>query len=238
MSESSDPRCPECGGPIGETAVYCMHCSADLTDEREAHDADDDGVWDSAEPSTASGTEAGQPGESVGADSSDSASTSVARPAEEVAAAGSTAEPATGESASDRLLDPDGIVDNTLTVVVGIVGGIVVGLMSTFELLLLTGSGWALPLGFVAWLGATSYLVRRRTVQGAVSASAYAVAAVLLIVPLIALSPVADVEGGLEARGGLLVVLFFFVGAPALVAVGVGWAAGRFVPDDASESGN
>ncbi|MFB6108423.1 MAG: zinc ribbon domain-containing protein [Haloplanus sp.] len=44
--ERSDPRCPECGGPIGATATYCMHCSADLTEERAAADADGDGVWD------------------------------------------------------------------------------------------------------------------------------------------------------------------------------------------------
>jgi hypothetical protein len=30
-----DPVCPECGGPIGMTSTYCMHCSADLTDLRE-----------------------------------------------------------------------------------------------------------------------------------------------------------------------------------------------------------
>ena len=30
MSDA-DPHCPECGEPIGQTATYCMHCSADLT---------------------------------------------------------------------------------------------------------------------------------------------------------------------------------------------------------------
>lgn len=28
--ESADPRCPECGGKITATASYCMHCEADL----------------------------------------------------------------------------------------------------------------------------------------------------------------------------------------------------------------
>ncbi|QGX93981.1 hypothetical protein EI982_03895 [Haloplanus rallus] len=57
MSDSTaDPRCPNCGGPIGRTATYCMHCSADLTEERAAADADDDGVWDEAEAEA--GTEA------------------------------------------------------------------------------------------------------------------------------------------------------------------------------------
>lgn len=36
-----DPRCPECGEPIGLTATYCMHCSADLTGEREPSTGDD-----------------------------------------------------------------------------------------------------------------------------------------------------------------------------------------------------
>ena len=50
MTDSTtDPRCPNCGEPIGRTATYCMHCSADLTEERAAADADDDGVWDEAE---------------------------------------------------------------------------------------------------------------------------------------------------------------------------------------------
>ena len=31
MTTNDDPRCPECGEPIGQTATYCMHCSADLT---------------------------------------------------------------------------------------------------------------------------------------------------------------------------------------------------------------
>ena len=26
-----DPRCPECGEPVGMTSAFCMHCSADLT---------------------------------------------------------------------------------------------------------------------------------------------------------------------------------------------------------------
>ena len=30
-----DPRCPECGEPIGMTSAFCMYCSADLTDYSE-----------------------------------------------------------------------------------------------------------------------------------------------------------------------------------------------------------
>ncbi|EMA44520.1 hypothetical protein C448_08229 [Halococcus morrhuae DSM 1307] len=32
---SVDPRCPECGEPIGMTSAFCMYCSADLTDYSE-----------------------------------------------------------------------------------------------------------------------------------------------------------------------------------------------------------
>lgn len=34
--ESSDPRCPECGGKITATASYCMHCSAEFEDDGDA----------------------------------------------------------------------------------------------------------------------------------------------------------------------------------------------------------
>ncbi|MEF8887021.1 MAG: zinc ribbon domain-containing protein [Haloarculaceae archaeon] len=196
MAEAADdPRCPECGEPIGQTATYCMHCSADLTDEREAADADGDEAWDAAS----------------------------AAPEE------SRAPSATDESG--QLLDPDGLVDNTLTVLVGIGGGVVVGTVGTVVLLFATGSGWALLFGLAAWLGSTAYLVRRRTVQAAVSRTGYAIAVVLLLVPVVALSPAASIDGGLEGRGGLFFVLFVFVLVPAGIAATLGWVASLFVPE-------
>jgi hypothetical protein len=41
--DADDPRCPECGEPIGATATYCMHCSSDLPmdDSADVSDADD-----------------------------------------------------------------------------------------------------------------------------------------------------------------------------------------------------
>ncbi|PSQ02916.1 hypothetical protein BRC94_00390 [Halobacteriales archaeon QS_5_70_17] len=214
MSETSDPRCPECGGPIGRTATYCMHCSADLTEERSAADADGDGAWDRTGPSV-----------SGPADAAVDASTD---------ASGVDRAPGAGDTGgrTDRLLAPDGLVDDTLTVLVGIAGGIAVGLVGTVVLLVATGSGWAVAFGVTAWLVATAYLVRRRTVQAAVAKSGYAVAAVLLSVPVIALSPVVEVDGGLEERGGLFLVLLVGVAVPAAVAAAVGWIAGRFVAVD------
>jgi hypothetical protein len=206
MSETTDPRCPECGEPIGQRATYCMHCSADLTAERAAADVDDDGEWEQSETTSTQGNSAVD------------------------------AEMATGEG-SDQLLAPDGVVDNTLTVVVGVAGGVLVGVVGTVVLLAVTGSGWALALGVLAWLGSTGYLVRRRTVQGAVAKTGYAVAVVLLLVPVVAFSPAMSVEGGIGERGVTSLLLLLFVAIPAAIAAAVGWVASRFVPDGAGESG-
>ena len=136
MVDSENPHCPECGEPIGQTATYCMHCSADLTDEQAAADTNDDGAWDAAGSSDGS------------ADSGNSAPTYGPLEDEGGDATVST-------DAGGQLLDPDGIVDNTLTVVVGIAGGVVVGIVGTIALLVIpeaggercsaSSPGWARP---------------------------------------------------------------------------------------------
>lgn len=204
---AADPRCPECGEPIGRTATYCMHCSADLTGRLEAGDADDDGAWDeprATDPDARDTT----PGSRSG-----------------------TADDGTGQ-----VLDPDGLVDNTLTAIIGIVGGFLVGFVGTVVLLALTESGWALVFGLVAWLGATAYLVRRRTVQAAIAKSGYAVALVLLLVPVVAISPFVAVEGGGSGRVNLFVVLLLVVAVPAAIAAAIGRIAAGSVPDDVGGS--
>lgn len=143
-----------------------------------------------------------------------------------------TGDSGTGEGESggeNALLDPDGFVDDSLTVVVGVVGGLVVGLVATFSLLFFD-AGLAL-LGLVVWLGATVYLVRRRTVQETVSKAAYGVALVLLLVPLVPLSPAVETSSGGDRVVGV-VVLAVVVGIPALVAAGVGYVASRYVPEE------
>lgn len=215
---TEDPRCPECGEPIGQRATYCMHCSTDLTEERADADVDGDGTWDgAAQPDTA--TEAG----AILVSTRESITEALSGGREERTVP------------DDQLLDPDGLVDDTLTVVVGIAGGFVVGLFLTIELLAMTGSSLAFLLGVTAWLGSTAYLVRRRTVQGAVAASGYGIAIVFLLIPLVAFSPMATVEGGLAERGSLFLVLGFFVVVPVLVAAAIGFVASRYVP---SASGN
>lgn len=218
MTGTADPRCPECGGAIGATATYCMHCSADLTDTREAADADGDETWDSID---------GEGADAATATASESAATATA------AESNATPETATETAASDQLLDPDGLVDNTLTVIVGIVGGTIAGLVGTVVLGLVTTSGYGVLFGVVVWLVVTAYLVRQRTVQGAVSRSGYAIALVLLVAPLLSFSPAIEPEGG--SRGGLFVVLLVFSIIPAGLAGAVGWVASQFVPEDPSD---
>ena len=233
MSRAEDPRCPECGEPIGQTATYCMHCSADLSDHQEAADTDADEAREASGfprgsvaarrvVSLLSRTYGGNAGAGRSAGGIED------RPTPDSAGETARAE----ERAGGGLLDPHGLVDNTLTVVVGIVGGLVVGLISILVLGGMTGTGWSMPLAFVAWLGATAYLVRRRTVQGAVEKTGYAVAVVLLLIPVTAFSPLLSVDGGLRERAGLFAVLFLTLVVPASIAAILGWVAGRFVPQD------
>ena len=221
MADSEDPHCPECGEPIGQTATYCMHCSADLSDEKAAADTNDDGAWD--------GTIGSDEGDPSAGDEGDASPTY--DPLED-AGGDATATADTG----GQVLDPDGIVDNTLTVIVGVLGGIVVGIVATVTLAIVTESLWGVLLGIVAWLGSTGYLVRRRTVQGAVEKSGYAAAVVLLLIPLVAFSPLVGVEGGLTGRGSFFLAALVVVSVPAVIAVVVGWTAGRFAPDSPAES--
>ena len=217
---TSDPRCPECDEPIGQRATYCMHCSADLTEYRET-----------AESDGATGQYA--PGESRSSETDRRLLGSVTRTLRETI--GNRGDSAGSDR--DELLAPDGIVDDTLTVVVGIAAGALIGLLATTVLAVMTGSPWALGGGLLIWLGSTAYLVRRRTVQGAISAGGYGVALVLVLVPILAFSPVTDVEGGLAERGSVFLVLGIFVVGPVLIAAGIGWTAAQFAPGGGDADG-
>jgi hypothetical protein len=252
---TEDPRCPECGEPIGQRATYCMHCSADLTDEQEAADTDDDGDWDrDSDVADERAAEENDPISSVVDDAAEeisggSEATTAADGSAETAAAGGSADPTASQpaesparsgeptpqgtpaSGDDELLDSDGIVDNTLTVIVGIAAGIVVGIVATITVLSTIQTGWGFLLGLLAWIASTAHLVRRDTVQGAVSRGAYAVAIVLLLTALIPLSPLVSVEGGLAGRAEAFVATLLLMAFPAGFAAAVGWIAGRFVPE-------
>lgn len=159
-----------------------------------------------------------------------------------VDAGASSTETGSGPTTSDTgdtgggMLHPDGLLDDSLTVAVGIVGGFVIGVVVTFVLLIITASAIGL-VGVVVWLVSTAYLVRRRTVQDAISRAAYGVAFALAFVPLIPFSPMVEADAG--GRVVLFVVLVFLVGIPAAVLAGIGYAVSQYVPDgtDAADSG-
>ena len=205
---TDDPRCPECGGPIGATATYCMHCSTDLTQQRARGDANGDGYWDGrrrtsgAARETTSGTERG--GSGLDGDASPAAD-------------------------SNRWLHPSGIVDDALTVAVGIAGGLVVGVVGTVGLLLITANDWAVLGGAVAWIASTAHLVRQPTIVEAIQRTAYATAAVLLLVPLIAFGPTTT-ETDLGVRFVLFATMLGGLAVPAALLAGLGLALGRFLP--------
>lgn len=205
----ADPRCPECGEPIGARAVYCMHCSADLTEERERADTNDDEAWDTVN-------------RDGGADAADGSAP--------MAATSGATDPAEGDG---TLLDPEGLVDNTLTVVVGLGGGLVVGFIGTLVLVAVTESTWAFPVGILVWLLATAYLVRRCTVQEAIAKAAYGVALVLVSIPVVAFSRASggDLVGRITEFGELLLI----TAIPAEIAGGVGFLVSRFVPEPRRE---
>lgn len=132
-------------------------------------------------------------------------------------------------------LDPDGPLDNSLTVVVGIVVGLLVGLGSFVVLGSIRNDSVTGLLVLALWLGTTLSLARQRTLLGAVRLGCYAVAVVLVALPLVVFTGAA--EGGNAAGALLLFVIAELVfGVVALVLVGVGyWAGGRRSKVDAGE---
>lgn len=197
--EVVDPRCPECGGPVGADATYCIHCSAefdpsDIVDANEQPEAD--------------------AGSTTGAQNLIS-----------------NVRTASGRSGTaEHPLNPDGAVDNTLTVIVGIIGGIVIGLLGLVVLIGTTGSGWSIPVGVLGWLLVTAYLVRRRYVLDAVAKSGYGIALTLLLLPLITVSPVTTGGNGIAGQALSFVALLIVVAIPAAIVAGIAWFASRYVP--------
>jgi hypothetical protein len=135
-----------------------------------------------------------------------------------------------GRTPADHgLLDPEGTADNVLTVVAAILGSIVIGFVGFFELLLATGSAWAIPVGFFTWLGGLAYLARQYSVQETVAKTFYGAAVVLLLLPFVALNP--GMEGGIGDRVLLFVSLLLFAAIPACLMAAIGYGVSYFAPE-------
>lgn len=140
----------------------------------------------------------------------------------------------TGEPAAEEKgwLHPDSLLDDVSTGAVGVVGGLLVGIVATFELLFLVG-GWGLPVGLVVWLGATGYVGWTRTVFGAARKAGYLLAGLVALLPLVlAVTPSME-DPSLAGRLVALVVTGIVAWPIALVLAGAGWLAGRSAVDDA-----
>jgi len=250
--DDADPSCPECGEPVGMNASYCMHCGAEFdfadgveddggglldsvadaidgtTDdspdvESTAATVEDErgGTIETATDSTAGTSEtAGATRDRVGPQGGPETSGATTSGGSTGAAPGGAGS-SSGTADEGRLLDPDGLVDNSLTVIVGIGAGIVIGLISLFVFGIAFGGTGAL-LAFVAWLGSTAYLARRRTVFDAVRDGTFGLAAVLVIAGIGA-SVTTVIDGNsVVAALGVLIPFVFFAG---LIA-GTGYAIG------------
>ncbi|EMA54589.1 zinc ribbon domain-containing protein [Halococcus thailandensis] len=200
--DAPDPRCPECGEPIGMTSAFCMYCSADLTEYSE---------------DTILGTDEQRD------DTQRSSPPHASTPIENTT---------TGER---PLLDPDGAGSTFLTVVVGLVGGFVIGVLLLVFVTGMLSATLGIATGFLVWLGTTIYFARRRTVQEAVSKAAYGIALALLLYALIPFSSTWEANS-LSTRLTDFVGLLVILAIPVAVVAGVGYLAGRYVPEERTRS--
>jgi F0F1-type ATP synthase assembly protein I len=128
------------------------------------------------------------------------------------------------------LIDPDGILNDLSTVVVGNTGGFIIGLIESFVVGTLLFFDLGLVVGILVWLGATVYLVQRRTVQEVISKAAYGIAIAILSVPLIVFSP-----GWGTGKVLNFILLTVICVIPAAIVGGIGLLAARFVPTSSLE---
>lgn len=138
------------------------------------------------------------------------------------------------EGVLDRLLDPEGPLDDSLTVVVAVVVGLVCGFVALLVFGTVAGGAAGLLAAVVAFGGVTAWLGRQYSVFGAVSGGCYALAVALVALPVVVLTDAA--EGGTFGGQVLLFVVGEVVlGVVAAALVGVGYAAGKRRPDRADD---
>jgi hypothetical protein len=133
-------------------------------------------------------------------------------------------------------LDPDGVADDSLTLLVAAGVAAVVGVVNGVTALLTVYEGWALLVAPVAMVVVAGYLARRRTAGVALAHGLYALAATVALVPLVAFSP--GWEGG--DPGGTLVLFGLgglLFGAAAVLLAGAGVLVERRSGDDDTAPG-
>ena len=114
--------------------------------------------------------------------------------------------------ADEYLLDPEGILDNTLTLGVGLAAGVLASVILAFGLFLVLHSLWGILLGLVGGIAVTAQIARQPSVSDGVWWGGVLVAGSLLVFPFIAFSP--GMTGG--SLGGRI-FLFVMIGMIALM---------------------
>lgn len=235
MSQDDGPFCPECNEPVSPTSSYCMHCYADLPWAEDGADAHSSGgtTGERSRSPAATGEQAGGPaaesGTAVEYGDSPSVNESVADVGSDGAAVGEGG--VTDHVPDGPLLDPEGLADNVLTILVAIVGSLVIGFVGFMVLVILTESAWAVPVGILAWLFGLAYLARQYSVQETVAKTFYGVAVVLLTLPLVTLSP--GIDESLADRATLFGAMLISVAIPAGISAAIGYALLWFAPEEA-----
>ncbi|MFC6952644.1 hypothetical protein [Halorubellus litoreus] len=193
----SDPRCPECGEPVGLTSTYCMHCDAEFDSPANVGDdsAADDGLG-SDDPGDAR-EDPSVPDGSVTPDSvadygttgepdDDYGSTGRADGADATASGTADASTGTGSAAGDA--DESTLV-GLLFRVAAVALTVVVGLVATFVLVVAFGETPALwlPVGLVGLFGVLVgivVVVRQDSGIDALADALYVTAVSLVVVPI------------------------------------------------------
>lgn len=207
--DADDPRCPECGEPIGATATYCMHCSAELPmdDSADVSDADDVSYGSGTGPSVGSGsTDSGAGGilatlrslvtfnrtqRPTSADVDEEVRTVEPGTEESAQAAGAaTTGEAAGVASGGRAAAQAG--DRSASLALRGPTAFVVSLPIAFALLFivlpsvgqlsdsLAGLVW-----LTAWVGSIGYLVRKPLPSDIIGDAFFVYAGILLAVPLL-----------------------------------------------------
>ena len=253
--ESSDPRCPECGGKIAATASYCMHCDADLDGDSDTTEdsvlADDEyGNVDSGDQSEMPSKDWDKPEDVTETGASDSGS------AVEDAIDGLSSDSVRGdrhkiESLAHSLTsflwtdvpEPEGVPSSDFTaplwmrVPVGVAAGLVVFVaFLVYATILLNPIPGAITgvLVFVAFFAIMAWLIRKPLPSDILGDAAYALAAMLYSVPVvhILINGSRSILGLTDtAISGVLVtgvILSFGTWIPATILLAVGYAGNRY----------
>lgn len=132
-------------------------------------------------------------------------------------------------SPSGGILDSNGLLDRAVIVVIAVITGFVSG-VPVWLVVSGVSVGVGLAAGILVWIGAGAYLIRRRTLNAAVSKAAYVIAIAIMSVSLVVFTPTwrSDVVVTLPVDFVLLAVL---CAIPAAVVGGVGVLAERYIPE-------